>query len=64
MFRDFAIVFLLLISYLITQALKEHTLYDFDSYKFVEICVMAQGMAFLCEYSIRTGKKNSILYLF
>ena len=45
-FGDFLDVFVLLVSSLVT-VVKEQALYDIDSFKFVESCLMAQNMTFL-----------------
>lgn len=52
-FRDFHVIFLLFISSLIT-VVREHTVYDFNSFQFVEICFMAQDMAYFGIWSVGT----------
>ena len=41
---DFPSIFLLLISSFNFVVVREHTLYDFNFFKFIEICFMAQNM--------------------
>lgn len=52
-FRNFSVIFLFLVSILISLLLKD-TLYDFHSFKFVELCFMAQYIACLGICSVDT----------
>ena len=55
MLSEFPIVLLLLFDFLFDYTvLRECTLYDFQSYKCVDRCIIAQDMVFLGEYSVGT----------
>ena len=59
MFGDFSVVFLLLLSKLLPLWQRTYSLYDFNSFKCVEIYFVAQDMAYvyLGEYSLSAWKK-------
>lgn len=58
MFRNVPFLFSLTGFYFDPIMLKEHSLCDFSSFKFVEICFIAQNMVYLMECSISTWKKS------
>lgn len=61
-FKDFSVVFLLLISSL-SPLWSVCTLYYFSSFKFFEVCFMAQDMVCLGECSMGASKEVCILLL-
>lgn len=58
-FREFSVIFLLLIFYFDSVVFQEHTVYYFSSFKYVELYFMAQDMVYLGICSKSTWKKSS-----
>lgn len=56
-FGDFPIIFLILISGLISLWLENHTLYDFNPVKFSEVCLMTVGTVYHGEGSMHIWKQ-------
>lgn len=59
---DFSVIFVFASSFwlvysLIPLGLEKHTLYDLHSFKFVELCFMAQSMVYLDRCSVSTWKE-------